>query len=193
MNKRIIFYRPDEMASHINFPDKEMGQYIKIPNPPSDEVLNKLPVADKALTLKRIKAFTYITDIEKTRRCTEEEWLKFQIMDQVPEGAKYEIVDEADLPQDSTFKRAFVKNGDKWEVDIDKARVCQMNTVKSFIKPAVVKIKEQIEDLEDEGEDTTALIAKRKKIKALPKTLDFSVCKTTDELKAAWPSDLPRL
>ena len=40
----------------------------------------------------------------------------------VPEGVAYEIVEEADIPSDRTFRNAWVANGAAVEVDLDKAR-----------------------------------------------------------------------
>jgi hypothetical protein len=40
----------------------------------------------------------------------------------VPEGTPYEIVEEADIPSDRTFRGAWVANGDAVDIDLDKAK-----------------------------------------------------------------------
>jgi len=40
----------------------------------------------------------------------------------VPEGTPYEIVEEADIPSDRTFRNAWVANGAAVDVDLDKAK-----------------------------------------------------------------------
>ena len=110
----------------------------------------------------------------------------------VPLGSVAEIVEDTTIPSDRAFRDAWKKSGAKIDVDMPKARIIHMKKIRFVRDKELVKSDIQITIEMEKGAVTQALKDKRQKLRDIPQTFDLSVYTTADELKVAWPPDLPK-
>lgn len=94
------------------------------------------------------------------------------------------------IPDDRTYRDAWVGLPNRVKVDIPKARVVHLSHIRSARAKAFVDLDNGIRTGEDAGEPTTLLRQRRKALRDLPQTFDLSGATTPKELKALWPTEL---
>jgi len=92
-------------------------------------------------------------------------------------------IDETDVPQDKTFRNAWVGRSGKVEVDMAKARDIHLERLR-------LRRNEKLAELDLETMKGKDVQGDKQVLRDLPKTLDLTVCKTPEELKEAWPEEL---
>ena len=103
------------------------------------------------------------------------------------------VIDAADISTDRTFRNAWVIAAGKPEVDMPKARVIHMDSIREERDTALTASDiEMTRALEDSNPaEIVRLKAKRTKLRDIPADFDLSGATTPDELKALWPTELP--
>lgn len=117
---------------------------------------------------------------------TEEEGLSAVVAKSVPaDAADVEIVDESAVPDDRTFRGAWVKNGGDIGCDMEKARAIHMDRIRAVRDKELARL--DIEQLK--GSDVAA---EKQRLRDIPQTVDLSGAATPEELNALWPAGLDR-
>jgi hypothetical protein len=98
-------------------------------------------------------------------------------------GLPFTEIDEANIPQDKTFRDAWVAEGNKIGVDMEKAREVHLTRLR-------VRRDEKLAALDIETMMGKDVQSEKQVLRDLPKTFDLSVFKTPDDLKSAWPEEL---
>ena len=117
---------------------------------------------------------------------SEDEGLSAVIAKSVPaDAADVEIVDEGTVPDDRTFRGAWVQAGGAIGCDMEKARAIHMNRIRAVRDKELARL--DIEQLK--GNDVAA---EKQRLRDTPQTFDLSTAETPEALKALWPAELPR-
>lgn len=104
----------------------------------------------------------------------------------VPEGAtNVEICEEADIPDDRTFREAWKRGSKGIDVEMPRARHIHMDRIRAVRDKELARL--DVEQLK--GADVTA---EKQSLRDIPQTFDLTVAETPDELKALWPDGLPK-
>jgi len=109
----------------------------------------------------------------------------------VPEGTSYEIIEAADIPLDRTFRNAWVKNNAALEVDMLKARIIHMDSIREARNKELDKTDQELLRAIENGEDTVSIKDRRQKLRDIPQDFDLKAVETPEELKELWPSEIP--
>lgn len=110
----------------------------------------------------------------------------------IPQGISHQIIDTTNVLSDRTFRNAWKAGTEKIEVDMPKARLIHMESIrKERNKELEASDKELAKELET-GPASKNLKDRRQALRDLPATFDLSLATTPEELKALWPSNLPR-
>lgn len=154
----------------------------------------KLPLISKpnsdTVIIKEVKIFKWhLWDIAIP--ITDEIWVRYVAMKDVPEGKPFEIVATSEIPSDRIFRNAWGKNGVKIKIDMPKARLIQMDKIRETRNRELDKSDKQVLKKLGIGEEIFTLETKRQALRDIPQTFDLSGYKTPETLKAAWPDDLP--
>lgn len=104
----------------------------------------------------------------------------------VPTGVPYKIVETSTIPQDRTFRDAWVKNGKTIGVNMNKARNIHMGRIRSAGDRKLLGL--DVEQLK--GNDVADA---KQTLRKLLDTFDLTGAGTPDALKALWPSEVPRI
>ena len=126
---------------------------------------------------------------------TEDEFIARVIAKAVPAGVSTRLVDDTDPGlQDRTFRNALEDTGVAVEVNMPKARDLQMNYIRRVRNAELLRLDEDfLRALEDDDVVERQRIVGRKRIlRDIPQTFDLSVYATPEELKTAWPVEIPR-
>jgi hypothetical protein len=91
----------------------------------------------------------------------------------------------SDLPARDEFRNAWVYDGSSVKVSIGKARDIHMDNIRASRNAELARL--DVEQLK--GRDVAA---EKQRLRDLPSTIDLSSAKTTDDLRAIWPAELPR-
>lgn len=110
----------------------------------------------------------------------------------VPSGKAFQIVDDNEIPKDRIFRNAWKKGNGKVEVDMPKARIIHMDRIRKVRDTELEKSDKEVVRVLEDGGNLTALKAKRKKLRDIPKDFDLESVNTSDGLKNKWPVELPR-
>lgn len=109
----------------------------------------------------------------------------------IPDGADFSVVQVDEIPSDRTFRDAWIKNIDKIQVDMPKARVIHMDRIRRVrdreLKETDVLVTREMEA----GGVTAGLKAKRQELRNIPQTFNLDIHQTPESLKNAWPNGLP--
>lgn len=89
------------------------------------------------------------------------------------------------IPSDRTFRDAWCKAGGGIGVSMNKARQVHMGRIREVRDRELAKL--DVEQLK--GRDVQA---QKQKLRDIPQTFDLTTAATPDELKALWPTELPR-
>lgn len=92
-------------------------------------------------------------------------------------------IGEADIPQDKTFRDAWVGRSGKIEVDMAKARDVHLDRLR-------LRRNEKLAELDLETMKGREVQGEKQFLRDLPQTFDLTVYKTPEELKEAWPEEL---
>tara|TARA_A100001201_G_C4029435_1_gene183084 strand:- start:12 stop:449 length:438 start_codon:yes stop_codon:yes gene_type:complete len=107
-----------------------------------------------------------------------------------PEGAK--IIDRTDLDSlDNTFRNAWVCDSDmNPTINIALARDIWRDKIRNARKPKLEELDIQYMRAQEAGEDTSAIVAKKNKLRDFPAKPEIDSASTVEELKAIWDNDL---
>lgn len=121
---------------------------------------------------------------------TDEQYEQYVWEKSIPEDAitPTSIADSA-IPASREFREAWVQNGGVIDISMDIVIPIHMNRIREMIQKKFVEMgfpqrfNPQIEDaIVDE-----ATRAELQRLRDIPQTLDLTVAKTPDEIKALWP------
>ena len=103
----------------------------------------------------------------------------------VPTGKTYKIVNSSDISSDRAFRNAWVldTNNDV-EINITKAKDIWKDKIRVSRKPALEKLDVDFLKAQEQGSDTTSIVADKNTLRDLPSQVDTAT--TTDEIKAVW-------
>lgn len=98
------------------------------------------------------------------------------------------------IPQDRYFRDAWKQNLENIEIDMEKAKIIQMNHIRKFRDKELTKLDVEWtkKAAQKKNQEAEAVETQRQILRDLPTTFDLSVAKTPDELKALWPNGLPK-
>ena len=107
-----------------------------------------------------------------------------------PAGAK--IIDKTDLDSlDNTFRNAWVCDGDmNPTTDMTKAKDIWRDKIRIARKPKLEELDVQYMRAQEAGEDTSAIVATKNKLRDFPAKAEIESATTVEELKAIWDNDL---
>tara|TARA_Y100000401_G_C8143751_1_gene136136 strand:- start:5 stop:442 length:438 start_codon:yes stop_codon:yes gene_type:complete len=107
-----------------------------------------------------------------------------------PEGAK--IIDRAKIDAlDRNFRAAFVCDADMNPViDMKKAKDVWREKIRKARKPKLEELDIQYMKAQEAGEDTSAIVAKKNKLRDFPAKSEIDAASNLTELKLVWDNDL---
>ena len=107
-----------------------------------------------------------------------------------PEGAK--IIDRTDLDSpDNVFRNAWSCDADmNPTIDMEKARDVWRDKIRNARKPKLEALDIQYMRAQEAGEDTSAIVATKNKLRDFPSKPEIDSASTVEELKAIWDNDL---
>ena len=125
----------------------------------------------------------------------------------LPQPTQYKRIADDAVPADRTYRNAWTLNGETIEHDMEKARQIQMDRIRRARTAELGKLDSAMSQADEAvfvaGKDVVAaqaaeaakaaIIDQKQVLRDLPATFDLSKAATTEELKALWPADLPRL
>ncbi len=107
-----------------------------------------------------------------------------------PEGAK--IIDKTDLDTlDNDFRNAWTCDGDmNPTIDMTLAKDVWRDKIRRARKPRLEELDIQYMRKQEAGEDTSAIVATKNKLRDFPAKAEIESASTVEELKAIWDNDL---
>jgi hypothetical protein len=107
-----------------------------------------------------------------------------------PEGAK--IIDRTDLDSlDNVFRNAWSCDADmNPTIDMEKARNVWRDKIRIARKPKLEELDIEYMRKQEAGEDTSAIVTKKNKLRDFPAKAEIESASTVEELKAIWDNDL---
>jgi hypothetical protein len=111
------------------------------------------------------------------------------------QAVEWHEVAVADLPQDRTFRDAWVHNGNgRCGVDMARARAIHMDRIRRVRDVELANLDVSYMKAQERGDQAamTQIAAQKQALRDIPQTFDLNAARTPDELKALWPKDLPR-
>ena len=111
----------------------------------------------------------------------------------VPLDAIYpQVVTIADIPQDRYFRNAWDHGGDRVTVNMDKAREIHLNRIRDARDKKLIDLDKETMKALGKKDDVfrAAVEAQKQVLRDIPQTIDLTVAKTPEELKALWPKEL---
>jgi hypothetical protein len=107
-----------------------------------------------------------------------------------PAGAK--IIDRTDLDSlDNTFRNAWVCDSDmNPTINITLAKDIWRDKIRRARKPKLEELDIQYMRAQEAGEDTSAIVTKKNKLRDFPAKAEIESASTVEELKAIWDNDL---
>lgn len=123
-------------------------------------------------------------EIEPTPENIEAEIIKSGI-----QFISWRIINPSEIPQDRTFRNAWIDGAGKIEHDMDTARDIHMARIRIARNAKLVETDKSVAAL-DGSSLPAELKAFRQKLRDIPQTLDLTKASTIEELKALWPAEL---
>lgn len=107
------------------------------------------------------------------------------------DAANVQIVDEADIPTDRTFRNAW-KQCPKGlpTVDMEKARDIHRDRLRAIRKPKLENLDVEFMRAVEGGKSTTEIAAAKQALRDITKDPAIDAAKTPDDLKKVWPGTL---
>ena len=107
-----------------------------------------------------------------------------------PAGAK--IIDRTDLDSlDNTFRNAWTCDTDmNPTVDMTLAKDVWRDKIRRARKPKLEELDIEYMRAQEAGEDTSAIVATKNKLRDFPSKPEIESASTVEELKAIWDDDL---
>ena len=107
-----------------------------------------------------------------------------------PEGAK--IIDKTDLDElDNEFRNAWACDKDmNPTVDMTLAKDVWRDKIRRARKPKLEELDIQYMKAQEAGEDTSAIVETKNKLRDFPSKPEIDSAATVEELKAIWDNDL---
>lgn len=114
------------------------------------------------------------------------EWIRAK--DVPADATNVQIVDEADIPTDRTFRNAWKQCPmGKPEVDMDKARDIHRDNLRAARKPKLQALDVEFMRVVENGAPTSDIAAAKQALRDVTKHPDIDAAATPEELKAVWP------
>ena len=107
-----------------------------------------------------------------------------------PEGAR--IIENTDLDSlDNEFRNAWSCDADmNPTIDMEKARDVWRDKIRIARKPKLAELDIQYMRAQEAGEDTSAIVATKNKLRDFPAKPEITSATTVEELKVIWDNDL---
>lgn len=107
-----------------------------------------------------------------------------------PEGAR--IIENTDLDSlDNEFRNAWSCDADmNPTIDMEKARDVWRDKIRMARKPKLEELDIQYMRAQEAGEDTSAIVATKNKLRDFPAKPEIDSASTVEELKVIWDNDL---
>ena len=107
-----------------------------------------------------------------------------------PEGAK--IIERTDLDElDNEFRNAWACDKDmNPTIDMTLAKDVWRDKIRRARKPKLEELDIQYMKAQEAGDDTSAIVATKNKLRDFPAKAEIESASTVEELKAIWDNDL---
>jgi hypothetical protein len=111
-----------------------------------------------------------------------------------PRPMGYRPIKDADVPADRTYRDAWTDDGKAIVHDMGKARALHVARLRRRRAPKLVELDGQWMRAMGQGnsQEAARVEAERQALRDLPVTLEFDKIDSVDDLKKAWPENLPR-
>lgn len=109
-------------------------------------------------------------------------------------GWTFRVVDIGEIPPDETFRDAWEDDGKSVTVNMQKAREIHMDTIRVARNSqlAALDVPQITAIAKGDTAVARAIEAQKQQLRDIPQTLDLTIAKTPEELKAIWVDGLPR-
>ena len=112
-----------------------------------------------------------------------------QVLQAVPSGKPYRIIEESDIPRDDAFRDAWTANFSTTDsvsipditVDFERAKEITKNRLRIERKPLLESLDTQYQRALETSSDTTTVVAEKNRLRDI--TLSVDDCTSLDELK----------
>lgn len=110
----------------------------------------------------------------------------------VPQGVPYEIVDEADIPTDRTFRNAWTKAGKSIATDMPKARDIWRDRMREVRAPLLAALDVAYLKADEEGKLAVkaGIAAQKAALRDVTQDAAIEAAATPEDLKTVWPDIL---
>jgi hypothetical protein len=111
-----------------------------------------------------------------------------------PEATNVQVVDEASLPKDRTFRNGWKQNGAAVEHDIEKCRELHKEHLRRVRSPLLEELDVQYMRAMEKGDTATmaAVVSRKEELRDITSHPSIASAQTADELKVAALSVLER-
>lgn len=109
-----------------------------------------------------------------------------------PQPRSYRIVEDSELPQDRTYRDAWIDNGSSIHCDIERAKKSHLEKVRHARAPLLEQLDRDWMRATGQGnkKEADAVEKRRQVLRDLPTKLGLDKVSTVEQLKAVWPSEL---
>lgn len=106
---------------------------------------------------------------------------------------RYRRVDASEVPRDRTFRNALADDGGRLSHRMPRAREIHLARLREARQPMLDQLDRDWMRANGRGDskEMAAIEARRQVLRDLPATIGIEKAKTTDELKAMWPANIP--
>lgn len=109
-----------------------------------------------------------------------------------PDAINPQVITPAEVPGDRNFREAWEHGGSQVSVNMDKARNIHMDRIRVARDAKLAALDVDTMKAVGKGDNVArdAVESQKQALRDIPQTLDLTVAKTPEELKAIWPSEL---
>jgi len=103
----------------------------------------------------------------------------------VPRGRTYQIVDDGQIPEDRTYRNAWVEGDKKIDIDMPRARVIFLDNIRTIRNAKLAELDVEVMKKIEKGESTAELATEKQRLRDLPETLAVEVehCETVKDFE----------
>lgn len=117
-----------------------------------------------------------------------------RIWGRIPDDATNAVeIDDDAIPRDQEFRNAWKQNGNEIEHDLPKAKEIQLDRIRHAREPKFLALDVEFLQALEKGEDTTSIIAEKQSLRDMTEPLKALEPKSIDDIKNAWPDDMPQI
>ena len=169
---------PDVVIFTINPSDDYPDGGVSVTRPGYDDPLRPADDTDAAL-LERVIERSVLGRVDSNG-------------DGVCKDGIYHIVPDSDIPQDRTFREAWVCSNGSIKTDMIKARAIHMDRIRAARDEKLAALDVPWMKAVEAGDSAAqaAIVGQKKQLRDIPQTLDLTEARTAGALQAIWPETL---